>query len=155
MPNSSCLLPVPVSGTRLLSQLLITNMIRSAAILALFSAQLIAAPHWDIQYRYRQLDSTLTINDIVFPSAKRGVVAGFITDRKQKDKPIVMVTIDGGANWTEYPVKETALSLFFLDDSAGWMVTERGIWATEEIRTHVDEAENGTRRHVASLVSGP
>jgi hypothetical protein len=107
-------------------------MFRFVILMALAAAPAFSAPHWDIQYRYRELDSTLTINDIVFPTAKRGVVIGFTTDRKQKDHPIAMVTSDGGATWADYPVKETGLSLFFLDDSTGWMVTEKGIWITSE-----------------------
>jgi hypothetical protein len=107
-------------------------MNRLLIVFALCGASAVAAQHWDIQYRYRQLDSTLTINDIVFPSAKRGIVAGFTTDRKEHDRPLVMVTSDGGATWADYTVKETALSLFFLDDSTGWMVTEKGIWTTAE-----------------------
>ena len=102
------------------------------ACLALAAATATAAPHWDIQYRYRQLDSALTINDLAFPSAQRGIVCGFTTDRKEKDRPIVLLTSDGGANWAETSVKETGLSLFFLDDSTGWMVTEKGIWTTNE-----------------------
>lgn len=97
---------------------------------ALFSA--VAEQRWDIQYRYRDLDSTLTINDLAFPSEKRGVACGFTTDRKDKDHPVVMATSDGGATWAETPVKEAGLSLFFLDDSNGWMVTEKGIWVTAE-----------------------
>jgi photosystem II stability/assembly factor-like uncharacterized protein len=107
-------------------------MHRSLFVLAFFAGSAGAAQHWDVQYRYRQLDSTLTINDIVFPSAKRGIVVGFTTDRKQKDRPLAMVTSDGGANWTDYTLKETGLSLFFLDESTGWMVTEKGIWTTAE-----------------------
>jgi hypothetical protein len=100
--------------------------------MALLAGPLAAEPHWDIQYRYRQLDSTLTINDICFSSARRGIVAGFTTDRRQKDRPLVMVTSDGGVTWTDYTVKEVGLSLFFLDDSTGWMVTEKGMWTTSE-----------------------
>ena len=91
-----------------------------------------AAPHWDIQYRYRQIDSALTINDLAFPSAKRGIACGFVTDRKEKDRPVVLLTTDGGANWTDTTVKETGIALFFLDDSNGWMITEKGIWSTSE-----------------------
>jgi hypothetical protein len=108
-----------------------------------------ANQHWDIQYRYRQLDSALTINDIVFPSAKRGLVCGFTTDRKEKDRPFLLLTSDGGANWTEVQVKETGISLFFLDDSTGWMVTEKGIWATAESGrswTRVKSAPSGMLR---------
>lgn len=100
--------------------------------LVLLAIPALAESHWDIQYRYRQADSTLTINDCVFPSAKQGIFVGYTTDRKEKDRALAMVTSDGGATWKEYPTRETGLSLFFLNDSAGWMVTEKGIWATAE-----------------------
>jgi len=102
------------------------------ASLAAGSLAMAAAPHWDIQYRYRQIDSALTINDLAFPSAKRGIACGFVTDRKAKDRPVVLLTTDGGANWTDTTVKETGIALFFLDDSNGWMITEKGIWSTSE-----------------------
>ena len=89
-------------------------------------------PQWDIQYRYRQVDSALSINDFVFTSEKRGVVCGFTTDRRGKETPLVLVTRDGGAHWSEIAVKETGLSMFFLDDSTGWMVAEKGVWQTTE-----------------------
>jgi hypothetical protein len=91
-----------------------------------------AEPHWDIQYRYRQLDSTLTITDFAFPSATRGIACGYTTDRKEKDHPLVLLTSDAGAHWTESPIKEAGTSMFFLDDSTGWMVTDKGIWNTVE-----------------------
>jgi hypothetical protein len=91
-----------------------------------------AAPHWDIQYRYRQVDSALSINDILFTSETRGIVCGYTTDRNGKEKPLVLLTNDGGAHWTETPVKEAGLSLFFIDDSTGWMITEKSIWQTAE-----------------------
>ncbi|MES1258696.1 MAG: hypothetical protein ABUS51_09700, partial [Acidobacteriota bacterium] len=108
-------------------------MIRFSALFLLLGVSAAhAQPHWDIQYRYRQIDSTLTINDLAFPSEKRGIACGFTTDRKDKDKPLVLVTSDAGEHWTETPVKEAGISLFFLDDSTGWMVTEKGIWTTAE-----------------------
>ena len=105
---------------------------RGFILLALCALPGYAAEHWDIQYRYKQIDSTMTLNDIVFASANRGMIVGCTTDRKQKDHPFAMVTSDGGANWTDYVLKETGLSLFFLNDSIGWMVTEKGIWNTAE-----------------------
>jgi hypothetical protein len=105
--------------------------------LASFVAATAAVPgavdqHWDIQYRYRQIDSSLSINDIAFPTAMRGIVCGVTTDRHDKDHPFMLLTNDGGQHWTETPVKEAGLSLFFLDDSTGWMVTEKGMWQTVE-----------------------
>jgi hypothetical protein len=107
-----------------------------SALFALFIAMNALAlggePHWNIQYSYRQVDSTLSINDILFTSETRGVVCGFTTDRRGKENPLVLVTRDAGAHWSEIPVKEAGLAMFFLDDSTGWMVTEKGIWQTVE-----------------------
>ncbi len=99
---------------------------------ALCPPALNAAPHWDIQYIYRDIDSTLSINDFLFTSQTRGVACGFTTDRHGKQNPLVLLTNDGGQHWTTTPVKEAGLSMFFLDDSTGWMVTEKGIWQTTE-----------------------
>jgi photosystem II stability/assembly factor-like uncharacterized protein len=101
-----------------------------------FLALSLAAPaadrRWNIQYQYRQIDSTLAIDDLAFPSATRGIACGATTDRHNNEHPIVLVTSDAGAHWTEEPVKEACVSLFFLDDSVGWMVTDKGIWKTAE-----------------------
>jgi hypothetical protein len=91
-----------------------------------------AEQHWDIQYSYRQVDSALSINDFLFTSETRGILCGVKTDKRGKESPLVILTNDGGQHWTETPVKEAGLSMFFLDDSTGWMVTEKGIWQTVE-----------------------
>jgi hypothetical protein len=102
------------------------------ALLVLGTLPLPAQEHWDIQYRYRQTDSSLTINDLAFPDQKHGIACGYTTDRKDKDRPVSLLTGDSGETWTEIPLKETCLSLFFLPDGTGWMVTDTGIWSTEE-----------------------
>lgn len=102
------------------------------AFLALTAIASGADLHWDLQYHYQQINSTLTINALSFPSAVRGIACGSIADRRDNARPIVLLTSDGGEHWTETPVKEVGLSLFFLDDSVGWMVTEKGIWQTVE-----------------------
>ncbi len=93
-----------------------------------------ADPHWEMQYHYQQINSTLTITALAFPSATRGVVCGYITDRRDNQRAVVLLTSDGGQNWAETPApgKEPCLSMFFLDDSIGWMVVEKGIWQTVE-----------------------
>ena len=85
-----------------------------------------AAPHWDIQYFHQQPDTVLTLNDLAFPSAERGVACGFTADRRGNTKSLVLVTSDGGLHWSEVPVRETGVALFFLDDSTGWMATTGG-----------------------------
>lgn len=115
----------PVSRAGFFTFLLALNVVLNVAALA-------AEPHWDMQYNYRQVDSALSINDFLFTSETRGIVCGFTTDRRGKVTPLVLTTRDGGAHWAETPVKEAGLAMFFLDDSTGWMVTEKGIWETAE-----------------------
>jgi photosystem II stability/assembly factor-like uncharacterized protein len=43
-----------------------------------------------------------------------------------------IVTSDGGEKWIEIPLKETPISMFFLNEGLGWMVTTKGLWRTEE-----------------------
>jgi hypothetical protein len=102
-------------------------------VLALFLTVLSiqAADRWEMQYSFQQPQSSLVISDLKFPSNKRGIAAGYIL-RNEKPSPTVLVTSDGGAHWTSIPVKEEPYSLFFLDDSLGWMVTDKGIWETNE-----------------------
>jgi hypothetical protein len=122
------------------------GVFRSATFLAAgilsFTASAFADEHWDIQYRYHQVDSTLTINDLTFPDATHGIACGYTVDRHEKDHPLTILTSDGGQTWTEIPVKETCLSLFFLSDASGWMVTDTGIWSTEEAGRSWVKAKN-------------
>jgi hypothetical protein len=87
------------------------------------------AQRWRMQYFYDQNDSTLTLLDLKFSSAKHGVASGYLT-RKDNDKPVVLITEDGGANWSLLPVKEAGVSLFLLDDKLGWMAGSKRIWKT-------------------------
>ena len=101
----------------------------------LYAAALAAqTPHWKQQYFYDNNQDDLTINDLKFSSAQRGIAIGFLADRenKGKPKPVTLVTSDGGTHWTMIPGKEIGLSLFLLDDSVGWMATPKAIWQTVE-----------------------
>jgi hypothetical protein len=102
-------------------------------LLALLSicVSLSAGDRWDIQYSFQQNQSSLVISDLKFPSAKRGIAAGYIL-KNDKPSPTVLITSDGGAHWTLIPVREEPYSLFFLDESVGWMVAEKGLWQTDE-----------------------
>jgi hypothetical protein len=92
---------------------------------------------WEMQYFHDEARTRLELVDVVFASAERGVAVGSIYDTsaagaEKKPKPVALVTSDGGAHWTTIPLKEEPRSLFFLNDSLGWLVTEDGIWQTEE-----------------------
>lgn len=91
----------------------------------------VAAQKWEIQYFYDHAKSTFVIADLQFPSAKRGVAVGVIHEGK-KEEPTSVVTADGGLHWDTVPLKEMPISLFFLNENAGWLVTTKGLWETKE-----------------------
>jgi photosystem II stability/assembly factor-like uncharacterized protein len=97
----------------------------------LASAALAGEPHWKMKFLHDQDDSSYTLNDLKFASPRRGVACGFLTE-KGRTRPAVLTTADGGANWSFVTTRDVGLSLFFLNDRLGWMVTPGGIWRTEE-----------------------
>jgi hypothetical protein len=112
----------------------------AAAVLAIafpphLAAQPASSPQWKLQYIYDELGADLQIVDLAFPSAARGVAVGGIVDRKgeHKTRYTALVTSDGGAHWTLVPLQDAPRSIFFLDESNGWMVTRDGLWFTAEV----------------------
>ena len=85
-----------------------------------------------MQFFYDKAGSSLDIRDLQCPSASRCIAAGSIEDKKGHSKGAVVLTSDSGKNWSLSEVNEQPISLFFLDDSLGWMVTDRGVWTTNE-----------------------
>lgn len=89
---------------------------------------------WNVQYFYDESHERLELTGLAFPSAQRGIAIGSISELSEDRKPrnVALVTSDGGAHWSLVPLKEYPRSIFFLNDSMGWMVTSNGIWFTEE-----------------------
>ena len=111
-------------------------MTRRLAILILGARLAFAAgPHFAMQYFYDQDKSEIHLIDFKFPSVQHGMAAGIITTGKRID-PTLLLTSDAGAHWSlaplkdVLPAKDVPLSLFFVNENDGWMVTERGLWAT-------------------------
>ena len=102
-----------------------------AALLAVAGVLMAAEPRWRVSYLYDELDSSLTISDLKFPTPRRGLAAGVLRTGRAA-KPVIISTNDGGLTWSMDKLKEQPVSLFFLNDSLGWMVTARGLWKTEE-----------------------
>ena len=100
----------------------------------LFAASAIAGaePRWRIQFRFDKSDQDLEFRDIACPTPQRCIAAGVMVDKKGHQDGVVVVTSDGGKQWSTVDVKEHPLSLFFLNDSQGWMVTDKGVWSTSE-----------------------
>lgn len=89
---------------------------------------------WNVQYFYDESNARLELTGLAFPSAERGIAIGTIHEGSEDSKPkfTALVTSDGGTHWSLVPLKEYPRSIFFLNDSLGWMVTPNGIWFTEE-----------------------
>jgi photosystem II stability/assembly factor-like uncharacterized protein len=114
--------------------------VRMAILFALTVVQPAVAQHWDVQYYHDELRTEMSIVDIQFPSASRGIAVGYRYENKQmfgqfRPKPgkgFALVTADGGAHWQETPIKALPRSVFFLNDSVGWLVASDSLWKTNE-----------------------
>lgn len=105
----------------------------AALLLALAFEGAASAQKWTLQYFYDYNGRELHITDLAFPSATRGIAVGEITDREGRVRQYTaIVTSDAGAHWSLVPLKEFPRSIFFLNESAGWLVTDEGIWFTDE-----------------------
>jgi hypothetical protein len=99
----------------------------------LLHAQSKDGARWTLQYFYDQDGKDLHITDLAFPSAKRGIAVGAVIDREgRKPQFTSLVTSDGGEHWALTPLKEFPRSIFFLDESNGWLVTGESLWFTQE-----------------------
>src|ERR1039457_193788 len=98
-------------------------------LLLILAAPALCAGKWQVAYFYDKEGSSLVINDLQFPSPARGIAAGYL-EEKGGSKPVSVTTDDGGAHWTVSKLKQVPISLFFLNDKLGWMVTPEGIWRT-------------------------
>ncbi len=91
------------------------------------------AQRWKLQYFFDDDKETFHITDLQFASAKRGLAVGYAETDRGKTRPMAVVTSDGGKTWAPDAIRNEALSLFFLNEGIGWMVTSGGIYKTEEV----------------------
>ncbi len=98
---------------------------------ALLPGAVSAAGRWQMQYFHDETQSSFNIMDLAFPTAQRGIAVGYVTE-KTRTRGSAALTHDGGAHWTTVQLPAPAISCFFLNDSIGWIVTERGLYQTSE-----------------------
>jgi Photosynthesis system II assembly factor YCF48 len=104
---------------------------RYSILLGLLSCSVWAADRWEMQYFHDVDQEQLRLDAIAFCSPTRGIASGALL-RSRSDKPAAVVTSNGGKTWTLTEAEERAHAIFFLDETSGWMVTESGIWFTDE-----------------------
>jgi len=87
---------------------------------------------WRVVFEHDLDKESLVITDFQFPSERRGIACGYLTGEGRRPKAVIVITSNGGQTWEIQPVKSVPASLFFLDDSTGWMVTRDGLYQTLE-----------------------
>jgi len=91
-----------------------------------------AAERWKMQFYYNKDQSILDFRDLQCPSVQRCIAAGVVVEKNDHEKGTVLVTSDGGKQWSFVEFKDRPLSMFFLNESTGWIAAEHGVWETEE-----------------------
>ena len=100
--------------------------------LGLFLASAAPAERWRLQYFYDADNSRLAIADLNFPTPQLGMAVGYLL-KGDKAHGAGVVSRDGGRTWAPLALPRPGVSLFFLDPSLGWLVTDDGgIWKTTE-----------------------
>lgn len=108
------------------------GMLAGAAVTATAEETNPASRRWVLQYFYDHNGESLTINDFRMVTARFGIAAGWLGTKNGKSKPMAVMSRDGGAKWDLLPLPDVGLSVFFLDESRGWLVGEKALWRTEE-----------------------
>ncbi len=104
---------------------------RALAGLLLAAAALSGQGRWRLQYFFDEPRAELAIVDLQFASPQRGVALATLR-QGSKSRPLVLVTSNGGEHWDVVALKEAGRSLFLLNESVGWMVTDKGLWQTQD-----------------------
>jgi len=103
----------------------------SLMLLLLWAFCLDAGEGWRVVFPRGPRAPRLTINDLKFASAARGVAVGWLGEGRRR-RPVEVLTGDGGKTWSTVKTAETGSSLFFVNERTGWMVTGEGLWKTAD-----------------------
>ena len=120
-------------------------MLPAIPLLALFAVAVAEpVPVWRMSYFYDKAQSSFDILDIACPSQRFCIAVGLIEDSDGRAHPYSVLTRDGGEHWTAAKLEEPPLSLFFLNETEGWMVTEHGLWNTPDAAGTWKKRRSGT-----------
>lgn len=89
-------------------------------------------PKFERKYFYLNPQTKMVLVDMAFGSDKVGWALGGIV-KERSTKGIMLWTKDGGLSWEQVPLEFIPESLFVLDDSQIWAVSDKGeIWSSAE-----------------------
>jgi photosystem II stability/assembly factor-like uncharacterized protein len=116
-----------------------------------------SAERWRMQYFYEGDDgSEFAIMGLGFATPERGLAVGYLSSGS-KEKPYAVGTTDGGRTWEPVPLPEPAVSLFMLNEKAGWMVGRDKLWRTADCGrtwTRLGRAPDALRVYFVSETRG-
>lgn len=104
---------------------------RFVLLVLILCSAISAAERWEMQFFHDVEGEEVRFGAIAFCSPSRGVATG-VKIRRDSIRPMAVVTSNAGKVWTPTEMDEVAHSLFFFDETSGWMLTESGIWFTDE-----------------------
>jgi hypothetical protein len=107
----------------------LSNFARLAPLLFLVSWPL-PGQKWSVSFFHDEVESSLSLHEIVFPSRETGIALGVLERGRGRLQAVQLRTVDSGGTWRIENLKDTGISLFFLDGRLGWMVGAEGIWKT-------------------------
>jgi len=108
-----------------------TPVLLSLILLLVLSLLAQSQERWRIQFFYDKQDTSFDVADLQCPSPEACFAAGTVVNEEGRQKGTIALTSDGGAHWSLSETKENPVSLFFLNETTGWMVTDRGVWSRE------------------------
>ncbi|MDX2151515.1 MAG: YCF48-related protein [Bryobacteraceae bacterium] len=91
-----------------------------------------AAERFRPQFEFDQHDEALQLADFQFVSAQRGIAVGYRASARRNPEPVSLLTADGGKTWNFLKLPTNPYSVFFLDETVGWLVGEGGVYRTDE-----------------------
>lgn len=103
-----------------------------ATAFVLLAAGSLFAQSWKLKYEFDHDRESLSLTDIVALAPARAIACGIHRGPGGQPTGALLLTSDGGANWTQVQFRDLPRTQFFLNDSTGWIAAQGGIWMTEE-----------------------
>lgn len=102
-------------------------------VIALLVAAAMGSPaaKWTMSFMHDEDESSLILRAIEFPSERRGLAIGQLTD-KRGITGVVLLTTDGGAKWETIRLKEDPLSISCIKEEICWFVSVKSVWRSDE-----------------------
>ena len=100
------------------------------------AAALCEAGEWELRYSFPNDETAqLRLKDFRFAGPSLGLAIWSMLE-KSGPRTVALITRDGGRTWKVEPQDLPGQSLFFVNESLGWIVSEEGILRTTDAARH-------------------